>query len=246
METPKNLIPLIDADLIVYRCGFAGDEEEPLEFKLQSVKTVLDGIMGMFPEAPSRRIFLSGKNNYRDKLATIRIYKGNRDPHNKPVYYDEIRQYLIDFQGAEVIDGMEADDKLGIEQWKCKDRSTCIVTSDKDLNCIPGWHYNWVKGETYYQTLADANKCFWTQVLTGDTTDNIQGIPKVGPKTAEKVLAKTNGSWIEMYTAVAEEYKKYYKEQARAAFHENASLVWIQREAGVNYDNSRFSICGDT
>lgn len=226
--------------MVVYRCGFAGDDDEPLEYKLQSVKTVLDGIMANFPEATTRRAFLSGKDNYRDKIATIRIYKGNRDPHNKPVYYDEIREYLIGYQGAEVVDGMEADDALGIAQWAAKDKSTCIVTSDKDLNCIPGWHYNWVKGETYYQTLADANKCFWTQVLTGDTTDNIQGIPKVGPKTAEKILAKTNGSWIEMYTAVAEEYKKYYKEQARAAFHENASLVWIMREAGVNYDSKPF------
>lgn len=226
--------------MVVYRCGFAGDDDEPLEYKLQSVKTVIDNIMAQFPEATSRRAFLSGKNNYRDKLATIRIYKGNRDPHNKPVYYDEIREYLIGYQGAEVVDGMEADDALGIAQWAAKDKSTCIVTSDKDLNCIPGWHYNWVKGETYYQTLAEANKCFWSQVLTGDTTDNIQGIPKVGPKTAEKVLSKTNGSWVDMYAAVGEEYKKYYKDQAYAAFHENASLIWIQRDAGVNYDGKPF------
>lgn len=41
---------------------------------------------------------------------------------------------------------------------------------------------------------------FWTQMLTGDTTDNIPGCKGIGPKKAEKILAgldaKTYGAAV--------------------------------------------------
>lgn len=240
LAIPSNLTPLIDGDIIVYRVGFANREGEPLSYTLQSVKTVLDSIYSRFPV--DRKVYLTGKGNYRDTLATIKVYKGNRDPNNKPEYYDEIRQYLMDYHGAELIEGMEADDKMGIEQWKRKDRGTVIVGIDKDMKCIPGYHYNWVKDLFEYQTLADANRMFWTQVVTGDTTDNIQGIPGVGAKGAEKILAGTDGTWTDMYSRVLQAYESKLGAEGMAAFHENASLLWIQREEGLNYDGKQYSI----
>src|SRR5690606_28686427 len=151
LTIPDNLSPIVDGDILVYRVGFANRDGEPLSYTLQSVKTVLDSIYSRFPAQGG--VYLTGKDNFRDKIATIKVYKGNRDPLNKPEYYDEIRQYLIDYHGAEVVDGMEADDKMGIEQWKRKDRGTVIVGIDKDMKCIPGYHFNWVKNLFEYQTL---------------------------------------------------------------------------------------------
>ena len=37
-------------------------------------------------------------------------------------------------------------------------------------------------------TEADADKYFFTQVLTGDATDGYKGIPGIGPKKAEAIL----------------------------------------------------------
>lgn len=236
METNGIKTVLWDADVIVYRVGFASKEPEPLSYTLQSVKTVLENVNVNFPNADEIKLYLTGGGNYRDKVSTTKIYKGNRDPTHKPEYYDEIREYLITYHGAQVVDGREADDQLGIEQWKTKDKSSCIVTIDKDLDCIPGWHYNWVRKEMYYQTLADANRTFWTQVLTGDSTDNIQGLPKVGPKKAEKLLASSDGTWADLYQRVRDAYESYYKEDADAILHEMATLTWIQREEGINYD----------
>jgi 5''-3'' exonuclease (including N-terminal domain of PolI) len=232
---------MVDADIVVYRVGFANRSGEPLSYTLQSVKTVMESIYNTFPDAPERRVYLTGKDNFRDKLATIRVYKGNRDPLNKPEYYDEIRQYLIDYHGAEIIDGMEADDKLGIEQWKHKDRSTCIVGIDKDLLCIPGYHFNWVKSSMFYQTLAEANKMYWTQVITGDTTDNIQGIPGAGPKAADKIINASDGTWLDMHNRVLQAYETKFGGEGMKHFHENASLLWIQREEGINYDGKPYS-----
>lgn len=237
MRPPSNLVPLIDADILVYRVGFAGSEDEPLSYKLQSCKTVLEAIYDTFPDAPERKLYLTGRGNYRDNVSTTRIYKGNRDPANKPLYYDELKQYMIDYHGAVIVEGKEADDEIGTQQWAHKDRSTCTVTIDKDiLYGIPGWSFNWVKNEFHYQTLAEANRFFWTQVLAGDTTDNIQGIPKVGIKKAEKILAVTDGTWVDMQDRVMRAYEAYYGADAPEVFREMATLVWIQREDNINYD----------
>lgn len=237
----SKLVPIVDADSMVYRCGFASDSskdehgnpiDEPLENCLHSVKLQIRGVLSKFELSESARILLQGPGNYRDRIATIQPYKGNRDPNARPRYYEEIRQYLQDFWGAEVISGMETDDACGIEQWRHKDRSTCIVSLDKDLDNIPGWHYNYVKDEFYYVTLAQANYNFWKQVLTGDSTDFVRGIPKVGPKTAEKILAGKE-AWTDQYAAVKAAYASKGIEHE---FWENATLVWIQREEGINFD----------
>lgn len=231
---------------MVYRCGYASDSnkdtegniiQEPLSYCLNSVKQSVAAIMDVFEPSEKARIFLQGGGNYRDRLASIQPYKGNRDPSKRPTWYAEIREYLLEFCGAELVTGMETDDACGIEQWKHKDRSTCIVSIDKDLLMIPGHHYNFAKQEFRYVTLAEANKNFWTQVLTGDTTDNIRGIPKVGIKTAEKLLANVD-SWMDMAMVA----KKAYADKGIAhEFHENATLLWIQREHMINYNGEHIN-----
>jgi hypothetical protein len=147
---------------------------------------------------------------------------------------------MINHHGAETVDGMEAEDAAGIIQYAHKDKSTVIVGVDKDLLCVPGWHYNPVKQELVYVTLAEANTYFWKQVLTGDRVDNILGIPGLGPKTADKLIDPVAGSWDGMMDVVIKAYIKHYGhvEQGEEAMHETAKLVWILRKKGETYDGS--------
>jgi 5'-3' exonuclease len=232
------LNPLVDADFIIYRVGFAVKDDEPLEFALSTVKSVINNIKDRFPEAQSHRLFLTGKGNFRDKVATLQIYKGNRDPSHKPKYYTEIKEYMIQHHDAEVVQGMEAEDACGIEQYAAKNRDTVIVGVDKDLLTIPGWHYNPVKDTMTYVTLPEANEYFWKQVLTGDRTDNIRGIDGLGPKTADKLIAPCNRDWNKMREVVLEQYKKQHGNDAEAIMDETARLVFILRKAGETYDGS--------
>ena len=65
-----------------------------------------------------------------------------------------------------------------------------IATLDKDLDGVPGWHYVW-KGKregVFYVTETEADRFFYTQMLTGDATDNIPGLFKM---VGVKALAKT-------------------------------------------------------
>lgn len=230
MSTDAHLNPLIDGDIIVYRCGFAVKDEEPLEYALSTVKHCLWNIYDRFPDRTYQKIFLTGKGNFREELATLAVYKGNRDPSHKPKYYQEIKDYLIAHHEAIVVNGQEADDAQGIEQWGNKDRSTVIVGIDKDMKMIPGWHFNFVKDKLEYITLADANYNFFQQMLEGDRTDNIPGIKGIGPVKAAKMLAPAKKDLIEMQRIVKAAYREQYGDDAERAYREIASLLWIRRE----------------
>src|SRR5688572_28638282 len=101
----RELNPLVDADYIIYRVGFAVKDDEPLEYALATVRSVVNDIKEQFLGATSFRMFLTGKGNFRDNIATLQVYKGNRDPSHKPKYYTEIKDYLITHHGAEVVPG---------------------------------------------------------------------------------------------------------------------------------------------
>src|SRR3990167_11351680 len=90
---------------------------EPLPNCLHSVKTTVNHILAQ--TGVSDYIgYLTGDGNFREKVATIQPYKGNRDKDAKPFWYKEIRKYLIDRYKAVVVDGMEADDAIGIAQYQ--------------------------------------------------------------------------------------------------------------------------------
>jgi len=158
---PKLL--LFDSDILVYRCGFSADSEAKKDWGVEkymdmdypekalgNTKAAITGVFEKLEADPKDALFfLTGAGNFRDKIATIKPYKGNRDPTHKPKYYNEIRDYLVGVWKAQMVEGHEADDAMAMAQWACPDRSTCIVTIDKDLNMIPGWHYNWVKEEMF-------------------------------------------------------------------------------------------------
>lgn len=262
MNTVKTLNPLLDLDPTVYASGFAADSEvrkewqnkgacfeeaeairletDYLDHALSNTKTAVDFMLDYaFPERKWHRAFLTGKNNFRTTVATIKPYKGNRDPNHKPKYYNEIREYLVGKYNAEVIDGQEADDMLGIVQWSFPDKSTVICSIDKDLKMIPGYHYvpstgygdNRKPPTFFYQSVDDANMYFWFQMMTGDATDNIPGLPGVGPMTANKVISDHNGNENAVAQAVRELYDRYYPDYP-GAFYEMAQLLWMRRKEG--------------
>lgn len=254
MDLIKNLNPLIDADPFTYSCGFAADAQikrevmeaggsvedaakavedtDYLANALANTKTAVDFILEQqFPDHEWYEVYLSGKGNFRYDLATIRPYKGNRDPSHKPKYFKEIREYLVGKYNAKVIEGQEADDAIGIKQYSHRDKSTVICSIDKDLKMIPGYHYNPRTGEFWYQKLEEANRFFWWQMLVGDSVDNIPGINKIGPKSADKILAKDD--WRQV---VDELYQKQYGDAWKDAMNEVAQLLWIRRKEGQGPD----------
>lgn len=187
--------------------------------------------------ADSYQLYLTGKGNFRENIAVSKPYKGNR-VQEKPFHFKNTRAYLESL-GAIVVQGMEADDAMVIAQMEnlpsnlkeCREKDTTVIcTRDKDLRQAPGWHYGWEMGLQpeyklrWIDELGDLElierskkkevkghglKFFYSQLITGDATDNIPGLRLGGAAKAYQALkdAKTEQ---EMYLAV----RKLYKERA--------------------------------
>lgn len=211
---------LIDADSLCYAVGFSSnDTEEPIAIaRLEETMTELC----MELDCEDYKGFLTGKGNFRDSIAVTVPYKGQRVTE-KPVHLQALRCHLVTSWGFTVVQGIEADDAVGIAAYAVPEDETIMVHIDKDLNQFRGWHYNYRKKEKYHVTEFEGLHSFYTQILTGDRIDNIIGLKGIGPVKAKRILAEcTNES--ELYQAVL---KAYEGDQQRVL--ENAQLLWLQR-----------------
>lgn len=248
----------IDLDLIVYKVGSVadgrhykyGDERfgtqkellrhwktndiKPIEMILEKdpvsweecKKITVSCLEEILEEFSDYTGYLTGKGNFRYSIATILPYKGSRLGVEKPHHYDAIRQFLVDVYDAKVSVNMEADDMLGINQTD----STWCASTDKDLDVVPGHHYNWDTGKFYEMSVLDSDRKFFKQMLTGDTTDDILGLYNVGPKSAYCKAVDKMEDVKDMYDMVKEEYVKRFGSYWELFFKENAQLLWILQE----------------
>lgn len=240
MEKPS--IALLDGDLIVYRCGFGGQKKlpdgtiEPIPDAIMKARVdsfIVDLLMFDLPDCTDYEGYLSldSESNFRNAIAVTAPYKGNRKAA-KPVHYDLIRDRLLTYWEFHGIIGQEADDSLAQEQTEKGDK-TVIVSIDKDMLQVPGWHYNFVNRTMQkVETFADGFKSFCVQMLMGDKVDNIIGLKQVGIKTAKKILEQADPYPLRhprnLLTAVAMKYKEHGDTELKH-FKENAKLLWLRR-----------------
>jgi hypothetical protein len=207
-------------------------EIEPLGNALHSVKLMLYAMQDALQVSKDEiTVCLSGGDNFRYHVAKTKPYKGNRDAAHRPTHEMAIKDYLTEMYSHIVSDEEEADDVIGIQHYRmwCEDpESSIIATLDKDLNMIPGLHYNFYKNESAYITADEADRFFWKQLLTGDPTDNIQGIPGMGPRGAEKLVSGVATADLPM--VVGDAYKMAYKDDWRDVMTEMGRLIWIRRK----------------
>ena len=141
---------------------------------------------------------------FRDSLYSQ--YKANRPPMPEELR-NQIPQInnLINALGLFVmsVNGVEADDVIGTLATKAATSSikVFIISGDKDLTQLVTKHITMIdtmKDITYDHD--EVTKKFGVSPnqivdylsLVGDTSDNVPGIPKVGPKTACKLLQEYN------------------------------------------------------
>lgn len=229
---------LIDGDILVYSCGFASDanakeqgiEYEPVEFCLNGVKETIRSLCEA-TEAEDYQIFLTGRTNFRFEVDPD--YKANRKDAPKPYHYKAIREYMEKYHPCSVSEGEEADDELGRTQATSPHASTVIISKDKDLNMIAGWHYNWSpknrENGMYYTKAIDGLRLFYKQLITGDSTDNISGSFRLFGKKATKALLApldTLTDERDMYLYVL---NNVYGGDAKL-MNKQASLLWIRTD----------------
>lgn len=206
---------------------------EPVENALANVRSMVNGAADACQlNQEDVTVVLSGSTNFRNDLATLKEYKGNRDKTHQPTHKEAMKDYMHRRWKTITTDNEEADDFLGYTQYSAykNDEESIICTTDKDLLMIPGLHYNPVNEVFEVTTPASGLERFWKQMLTGDSVDNIPGVPGVGPVKAAAALADV--PLHEMPSAVYALYVQGYEAAAEDAFLEMGRLVWIRHRPG--------------
>lgn len=143
----------------------------------------------------------------------------------RPKWEEIVKQYLITAWDAQVTDGYEADDAMGFRQCElsAEEDNSVICTIDKDLDQVPGGHYNFVKKQKYYISDEEGTRFFYYQMLIGDSTDGIKGVVGIGKAKAEKLL---QGMWDEatLFRVVREAYSNDEEMMM------NARCLWMWRK----------------
>ncbi len=177
---------LLDGDICAYRTAAASEEADENICILRLDRNIREILH--VTQADTYEIFLSGEDNFRYEI--FPDYKANRKDVVKPKWLQQCREYLVTEWKAKLAHGCEADDMLGIAQDKREEHplNTVIASIDKDLLMIPGLHYNFVKNEWYQIYYFEGLKKFYDQLLKGDRSDGIPGVPGIGEVKARKML----------------------------------------------------------
>lgn len=200
-------------------------------------------------------IYYTTGPTFRFDLAKKKPYKGQR-VENKPWHFRNLTVHLKEVLGAKEVTGIEADDRLAIDHTSSQGK-TILCSRDKDLRQVPGWFYSWELGRqpsfgpeliTKEGSLSLSPKrdkiigtglsFFYSQVLTGDPTDNIPGLPNTGPVAAFELLAGRPPA--EQLEAVLRAYSDYYNyaggDDDQGELLEQGRLCWLTRR--LNEDGS--------
>lgn len=197
----------------------------PVTHAIQNLRTKLEHVLER-THSNKFQIYLTGKGNFRETL--VDDYKANRVAP-KPVHYQAMRDYMIEHMGAEVIEGEEADDAMAYEQMMSFE-PTVICTIDKDLKMIPGSHYNFDKDEYFKVSELEGIRWFYTQLITGDATDNISGLYKDTGKRCKKEFLEpiqTFEDELSMWLYVCGLYEKEPDDEDLII---KGQLLWMRRE----------------
>lgn len=198
---------ILDGDILTYRIAFRADSEGIEDIDLW-VQDALDAWTPPNVDEILVAFSCPRKNNFRRKLWDL--YKAHRDtgkhgPESRLEVEESLKTHCKNFVVGNQI---EADDFMGIAA-SSPSRGCIAVTIDKDLRSVPGWHWNPDKEpEPVLVSEEEADRNFHIQWLTGDTTDNIPGIWKMGPAKANKVIDSVSKSnWTAAVLASYEQAK---------------------------------------
>lgn len=241
-----NKVALIDADrykhLVTYRIY-----QKMMEEGLEHSKTLLNEIIEDYLSKDIFNVFKSesyvfcfsapSKNIFRNSITQIKPYKGNRrchDPYMYPGKFEDmayVYEYIANKYFTLFDNNLEADDILSMLQ----NDDTFIFSHDKDLKQVPGYYWNIEAGDLFYISEEEANLNLISQVLIGDSTDNISGLEGFGAKGLEKLLKDANNPEMLFIKTMKLFIDKYGLRNGIDSFCENWVLVSCKFPRGDHF-----------
>jgi 5'-3' exonuclease len=197
---------LVDASIYIFRAWFSISDEfsNSVGEPTNAVYGFTGFLCSLLEQTQAEHIGIafdeSLTTSYRNEIYPE--YKANREPAPEELK----RQFKWARDVAESMglncfadQRYEADDLIGTlaTHWRDRGHPVCIVTSDKDLTQLIEKKDTWWdfsrNQKLSHAKIKDKFGVFPEQIadylaLTGDTVDNIPGVPGVGPKSAAALL----------------------------------------------------------
>ena len=210
MPEKRKVLVLVDGSSYLYRAFHAlppltTSKGEPTG-AIHGVLNMLQKLIRDYQPEHIAVVFDAGGKTFRDEM--FEEYKANRPPMP-----DELRSQIdpileaVRAMGLPLLQtpGVEADDVIGtLARWADQEKIvTVISTGDKDMAQLVNDNISLINTMTGKTMDRDGVKekfdVYPEQIvdflaLTGDSSDNIPGVPKVGPKTAAK--------WLNQYSTL--------------------------------------------
>jgi len=217
----------IDADSVMFKAACTQSTKH--DTRVVTRKIIEDTIADTF--ADETYIAIKGKGNFR-----YDIYSGYKSSR-KDKLDDKLKErlndahaYLVNDWSAVQSDGMEADDVVSIWSYEAREAEQDFVIAhiDKDINQVPGNHYNYNSKQIYFvdDEVADMNFC--TQLLIGDNGDDIPKVKRgYGIKTAQKALAET--TYDNRMDTVVDEWQRLYGKGWEKQLNMVGNLIYMKR-----------------
>jgi len=236
----RKTLYLIDGHAQIYRAYYApfapltSPTGEPTRAVHVFLQMLLNILRDRRPDYVAMTMDVSDKSVFRVDIDPQ--YKANRQasPEDLPPQIDRIVSIL---QAMKVPifrrEGFEADDLMATLCRQCADKNleVILVSKDKDLDQLLGDHvrmYDPAKDRDIDVATMTQEKGYTpeqaidAQIIMGDSTDNVKGVPGVGPKKAAQLLQKYGN--VENIIAHADELTPKLRENV-LAFRERLETV---------------------
>jgi len=230
------MLALVDGDVFIHQAAWGKTSQKAAEGHLRAL------IQQTLEATFATECLIGAGTDYNFRKDFFEFYKRS---NSREASRDQKQDWFSDFKGyihtlPDVVPaiGYETDDLIRIWARQATESGDpfVICSIDKDLDCIEGLHFN-NKHNTFYTIGANyANSFYWQQILSGDSVDNIPGLPRIGPVKAEKMLEGLSTN-EERKQRVIQAYKDVYQDSWKEYLLANGRLIHIWR-----YMNDHFTL----
>ncbi len=234
------MIVLVDADSLVWSSSYR-QKEHPDDDGINSLdeaKSKFDEVFMSIINTIEEKYevekvitFNDSRGNFRKQIS--KTYKANRIKREVPEILFDLHDYVSQAYESKSGKGVETDDIVATYWKNLTDTfgrdEVLIVSIDKDYKQLPCLIYNYhSKHQCFYNiTEQDAKRNFYTQMIVGDSADNVNFCKGYGEKYCLNAFkdCSSDYSYIkEVFTL----YKKLYKGKARERFIECHLLLKLK------------------
>ena len=237
------MILLIDADSLIFASCYRKRENPDDELYYTEIEdsrakfdeqfmSIVNHLEDKYP-IDKVLTFSGSKGNFR-KLITKK-YKANRKKQELPPLLDEMHQFVKDHYDSIYGYGVETDDMVA-RYWKqisddIGRDEVMIVSIDKDYKQFPClmYNYHYKHKEILDISEEEAMFNFYSQMIEGDTADNVNYFKGKGKKFAQKHFKDCTTKY--QYTRkLYELFKQEYKGKAKQKYAECYHLLKLRTE----------------